>query len=131
MSHAHARFVFSDGTVLWGEYNGSCDFMRPKMFTTFDEMWANWRQDYEVSQPVHPEPCIVYHDYANGCGYLGTACRQSMRFIGPTNDEEAFRVPYRESGKEFEQATNPIGKWPVFRVASDIIFEDWERKVNA
>lgn len=88
MSHAQAEFKFSDGTVLYGEYNGTADIQEPAMYATKEEMDANWRngewKECKCGQP--PEPCVATSYYGGGFSWDGTACRRCMAFIGPLSD---------------------------------------------
>lgn len=100
MSRSSAQFIFSDGTVLHGEYNGTTDVMRSQMFATAEEAFLMWgRQGLFKTCSCPVEFCIAYSDYGGGFWWPARACRYHMVFRGPHqpyDDEDC--LPMRADG---------------------------------
>lgn len=100
MSHSSAQFYLDDGTVFWGEYNGTADIMLPRMFTTSEEMQAFWhQQDWDEHKDCSlDEPCVVESHYGRGFKWNGSACRKCMLFLGPYNpfDEDVEMIDEKQ-----------------------------------
>lgn len=88
MSHASADFVFQNGTVLYGEYDGTSDVMLSRMYGTPEERQENWRRQVWGTCECGAEPidCIVHCHYGSESTWPGKACLNCMIFIGPPND---------------------------------------------
>lgn len=86
MSHAHAQFIFSNGDVFFGEYDGTSDIMQPAMHRTPQEVDDHWRSDFwpECKCETPHEQCIAYTTYGGGFWWTGFACRVCMVFDGPS-----------------------------------------------
>lgn len=85
MSHAHATFVFADGTKLYGEYNGTADVMLPVMLDSKDEVLDGWRvHEWKECDCVGGRTaCIAHTEYGGGFWWHGEACLSCRVFIGP------------------------------------------------
>lgn len=85
MSHGSAKFTFPDGSILWGEYNGTAGLMESSMYATFEEMSAHWREGNREAECTHEtsEPCKVEIYYGSNDEWEAKACRKCMIFIGP------------------------------------------------
>ena len=83
MSHASGKVRFNDGTIMHYEYDGTSDWVIPKLYDTHEEMWDNWRK-YEY-QEIHCEHKLedieIYSDYGNGFYWKGKACRKCNMVI--------------------------------------------------
>jgi hypothetical protein len=86
LSHSEARFIFPDGVILYGEYNGTSDVMCSMMFWTQEEMKALWRnqENKSCSCGEPSEPCIAFTHYGGGFYWDASACRSCMTFEGPS-----------------------------------------------
>lgn len=105
MSHASAKFYFPDGTVLFGEYNGTADVMLPRMYATADERNKHWRGDNwrecNCTAPKESwETCIAESSYGGGFWWPGTACRKCMAFVGPLDPEYTESGPFPFAAKK-------------------------------
>lgn len=92
MSHANARFTLEDGTVYYGEYNGTSDVMLTNMFDTFEEAQEHWRrQEWRVCKCAEPNivSCDAWTNYGFEHEWEGTCCTKCKTFLGPRNENEA------------------------------------------
>jgi hypothetical protein len=92
MSHASAEFIFKDGTILYGEYNGTSNVMLSNMFNTYDEMLDKWREQEWRGCECPGEPCVAMTNYADGEWWVGIACRKHMCFKEPMMTSEDDRL---------------------------------------
>ena len=100
MSHAWALFIFQDGDILYGEYNGCPDVMLPRMFKTKEECWSHWREPWPgTSCTCQGDPCIAQNEYGDGTFWPGRACREHMVFVGPYSWDDDRLNNYNENGK--------------------------------
>lgn len=85
MSHSSAEFHFADGTILFGEYNGTVDIMCTGMFKNPEDRDEAWREQVwsrcNCGRPA--EPCIAVVTFGEPWGWQGAACRHCMLFTGP------------------------------------------------
>jgi len=89
MSHSSATVKFSDGLVLYGEYNGTVDLMLWNLYPTMDKMIEHWHQQQPKECSGHESETVEAHaDYGNGIDWKATACRQCMVFLKPNNPIE-------------------------------------------
>lgn len=104
MSRANMTFIFDDGTVLCGIYNGTMDRAWNFMVESRDDAWARYREGYhgkphrffsdetilhpECTCGEEPESVVAKSDYGGGFEWNGTACRKCMVFIGPCDPHE-------------------------------------------
>lgn len=47
MSHASGVIRFQDGTFRFFEYDGTSDLVRPKLYSSPDDLRDHWREDYD------------------------------------------------------------------------------------
>jgi hypothetical protein len=84
MSHADGAVKFPDGIIMYYEYNGTVDFVIPRLYTTKEEMEANWRSanhDYVFNNCTcgqMAEPVEILSMYGGGFWWNGKACRTCM-----------------------------------------------------
>lgn len=80
MSHSTAACRFSDGLILYCEYNGTSDVMLPHLYDTQDERDENWRcRDWKYctcGNPLGHEEVILAASYGGGFSWHGKACRE-------------------------------------------------------
>lgn len=93
MSHSTAAVKFSDGLILFGEYNGTADVMLPKFYLTKKERNDNWRTN---NWPIHDKNCdkaedvIVATSYGRGFSWSARGCKVCQLLINkymPYDDE--------------------------------------------
>lgn len=85
MSHANGAVRFADGAIMFFEYSGTGDYCVPALWTTYEEMHANWRSEDPavyaracVCEVGVWEPVSLMCDYADGHYWPGLACRKCM-----------------------------------------------------
>lgn len=95
MSHAKAVVKFSDGTVLFGEYDGTSDIVCSRLCDSLEEVYLSWRTaDNTKCNCGKEEPVSYFTDYGGGFYIDAIACKQckSVR----TEDWEDFRTYSRD-----------------------------------
>ena len=93
MSHSTGLVRFPDGTVRWFEYDGTTDYVRPKLYNTQKELSDNWREEYRHSdcECRCKRPSLEYNehrvelfaDYGYGFTFEGGACPVCNAIIWP------------------------------------------------
>lgn len=79
MSHSMGEIEFKDGTVLYFEYNGTCDIVINCLWKTKEEVSDNWRKYKENTCDCgRDEPVEIYSYYGGGFSWSGRACRHCM-----------------------------------------------------
>ena len=101
MSRASAAFLFPDGEIRYGLYNGTVDCMAKGLFENADAPWDEW-EEYrnelislsslfrDPSPGDEVFPVIAYSDYGLGFWFHGTATKNC--FLGPYDPMEAAEV---------------------------------------
>jgi hypothetical protein len=76
MAQASGRVLFSDGLVMWCQYQGTMDVFMGKLYDTQQEMEDHWREsDYRHCQCGREEEIEAWTNYGDGSYYKGKACR--------------------------------------------------------
>lgn len=79
MSSATALLRYPDGTVFWGEYDGTVDVMRPCFYPTREEMKAHWHNNTAdvslMEERDTDEDVEVFADYGDGVYWSSRASR--------------------------------------------------------
>lgn len=85
MSHASVDIKFKDGTILYGEYNGTSDIMLTNIFDTPEERNNMWRKQEWKTCKCNGEKieCDVISHYGGGSSWTGKACLQCKVYCGP------------------------------------------------
>lgn len=89
MSHAIGAVKFEDNSILYYEYNGTCDIVLPKLRQTREEVWDNWRK-WEDAPCLHPdncqaEPVEIMSTYGGSFYWNGRACKKCMAITSGLN----------------------------------------------
>ena len=99
MSHAFGKVHFVDGLVLHYEYDGTSDVTIPRLYTTANEVAANWRRVddwvWNCCTCGKDEPVKIYSSYGGGFSWDGRACRHCQCIVAgyePVFDEEDFSM---------------------------------------
>lgn len=91
MSHSTATFRLSDGTIYYGEFNGTVDVLLPFIYKTEEERNNNWRPHswkYCSNPKEHKhEKAEVAVTYGGGWNWIITICRECMVAIDPLSLE--------------------------------------------
>lgn len=104
MSHSTAAFKLKDGTILYGEFNGTVDVLLPFLYNTPEERDENWRshrwKNCINKEHIHEqaEVCVTY-----GGGWIWEVkiCRECMCAIDPLSLEcmgEDTEFPFPKNG---------------------------------
>ncbi len=70
MSSATALVRFPDGSTRWAIYHGTSDVLRPRLFDSAAEAWAQEGSDLDGGAD---EPVAIYSDYGGGFWWEGYA----------------------------------------------------------
>jgi len=94
MSHATGKVRFNDGTVMFYEYNGTCDVVCNCLYDSYKEMHSNWRdQPSNECTCGNDEEVEIATNYADGYYWPGKACRKCKaitRGLGSAVDEYIY-----------------------------------------
>ena len=76
MSHARGEIIIGGRVAAHYEYNGTSDVAQPKLYATYEELDADWREGEWVTctcgQPS--TPCVIWTDYGGGFYWDGAVC---------------------------------------------------------
>lgn len=76
MSHSGGAVKFSDGKVLYYEYNGTADVPISHLYETWDDVDDNWRKhQWLYCDCKRDEPVMIVTSCGGGFGWNGRACR--------------------------------------------------------
>ena len=76
MSHARGQVRFDDGTIMYYEYNGTCDVVCSCLYDTATEMQDKWRnQPHNECKCGKTEPVQIATNYGDGSSWIGKACK--------------------------------------------------------
>lgn len=79
MSHSFGFVVFPRGELRWYEFDGTSDFVIPKLYRTGKEVEDNWRSWATADCKCHgSERVLLYSDYGGGFFWFGRACLSCM-----------------------------------------------------
>lgn len=70
MSHANGEVIKDGATIAWFEYDGTSDVACWEIYSTYEEMTANWRKRRwpECTCGKPPESVLLQSDYGGGIG---------------------------------------------------------------
>lgn len=89
MSHATAMVRFQDGSLMWAEYDGTCDVVRPTLYPSEQAMCDRWRSDdWNACTCGNAEPVIYANDYGGGAHWPMSACRSCRAIVGDLSADE-------------------------------------------
>lgn len=103
MSSAMAMVRFGDGTVLYGQYQGTSDVMLSELVDTHEELSRRWR-DLGWKECSHPasgggrEFVHVWTQYGSGFHWWGVGCRRCKALV-------SGHMPYDGDGADREDGT--------------------------
>ena len=105
MSHSTATIRFEDGTLFYGEFNGTVDVLLPFLYETEDERDAYWRGERvwkrcNNTEHTHEAVAVVV-TYGGGWYWTAKACRDCLCVIEPLSLEtmgEGTDFPFPRSG---------------------------------
>lgn len=81
MSHSTGAIRFSDGLIMFCEYNGTVDVMLSNLYNTYEEMHDMWRKQ---EWKMHDKSCNkdeeveIASSYGRGFSWTGRACKECM-----------------------------------------------------
>lgn len=76
MSHSIGVIKFSDGTIRYYEYDGTCDIILSCHYSTREEMQENWRNQPDKDCTCGCEESVsIYTSYGFGYYIAGKACK--------------------------------------------------------
>lgn len=77
MSHANGQVKFKDGKIMHYEYNGTIDSAISHLYTTYEEMEANWRKSSWLECICGEDESVeIFTDYGSGFSWQGRACKK-------------------------------------------------------
>src|ERR1700761_1676324 len=78
MSHQPGKVIVNNKIVAHFEYDGTSDVNLPQLYSSQEELSANWRQDqnWSLAQNCKHEPtaAIIFNSYADGAWHPGRVC---------------------------------------------------------
>jgi hypothetical protein len=99
MSHANGVVKFSDGLIMYYEYDGTVDNVVSHLYATEFGLWDHWRNHtLNKCQCEHEEDVIAYSDYGDGFYFKAKACRKCA----------SIRIDYNDSIIEIIERNNTI-----------------------
>lgn len=102
MSHANGQVRFTDGTVLYYEYNGTCDIVCNCLYENYQEMTLNWRnQPHNHCTCDSDESVEIATDYGYGFFWDGKACKKC----------KAITDGLGSGVDDYKQETKGLPKW--------------------
>lgn len=79
MSHSFGFVVFPRGELRWYEFDGTSDYVIPKLYRTGKEVEDNWRSWATADcKCAGSERVLLYSDYGGGFFWFGRACLSCM-----------------------------------------------------
>lgn len=106
MSHATGAIRLNDGRVFHCEYNGTVDVMRSPIYTTYEEMKADWRGNKWITCNIKTHikhEAEIATSYGQGFYWPGLVCLDCMCiFNGHESDynKEKKGLPYWYPNRE-------------------------------
>jgi|GEM_PF-2086651 hypothetical protein len=106
MSNAPLKARLEDGTILYGEYDGSGDVCYRNLYRSRADANAHWRNHPDLPQPVKEIPAEIGIEYGDGLTIvLATVCPETLQIVSGRNAEywperpsEAPLPPCKEHG---------------------------------
>lgn len=87
MSHGWGAVRFSDGVILFYEYDGTAGIVMPTLYRSYQELQDNWRKGgWPRCACKRFESVEVYSDY--GSYWSGWACRHCLVIVHPLDADD-------------------------------------------
>ena len=93
MSHSLGIVEFKNGERFYFEYNGTADICTQTLRNTTQEVYDNWRKnfDYKECSCGNEEEVIIYSSYGFGSTWKSKACKNCM-IITKTDTEDVVEI---------------------------------------
>lgn len=86
-----------DCKIMYCEYDGIVDVMRPKLFNTFEEMDKHWKKDQNLIEDCDCEMEDIEFYSGRNFYWSGKACRKCMQICENSNPDFS-EVVFMEPG---------------------------------
>ena len=100
MSHATGKVRFTDGQIMYFEWDGTADIVCNCLYNTNEEMSKNWRKQPSNECLCGDDEAVeIANDYADGYRWAGKACRKCKAItLGRGADIDEYMYDAEEEG---------------------------------